>query len=85
MCVGLMKREELTRGTAGGPGNLVVYFGNATGRDGIHGATFASEELTDETMEQRSAVQVGDPFMGKKILEATLELIQSGTVVGISG
>ena len=83
MCAGLMRHEDLTTGSASGPGNLVVYYGNATGRDGIHGATFASEELTDETMEQRSAVQVGDPFMGKKILEATLELIHNQAVVGI--
>ncbi|MBN1517223.1 phosphoribosylformylglycinamidine synthase subunit PurL [Candidatus Sumerlaeota bacterium] len=83
MCVGLMKHEELTLAQAEGAGNLIIYFGNATGRDGIHGATFASEELTDETIEQRSAVQVGDPFMGKKILEATLELIRENAVVGI--
>ena len=80
MCAGLMKHEDLTTAQATGIGNLIIYFGNATGRDGIHGATFASEELTDETIEQRSAVQVGDPFMGKKILEATLELIQKKAV-----
>lgn len=83
MSVGVMRREDLTLAQAKTPGNLVIYFGNATGRDGVHGATFASEELTEETKEQRSAVQVGDPFMGKKILEATLELIRSGVVEAI--
>ncbi|OPZ18781.1 MAG: Phosphoribosylformylglycinamidine synthase 2 [candidate division BRC1 bacterium ADurb.BinA364] len=83
MCVGLAEEKDLTLASADRPGLLVVYFGNSTGRDGIHGATFASEELTEETMEQRSAVQVGDPFMGKKILEATLDLIQAGAVEGI--
>lgn len=83
MAVGVMRQSELTRAVARHPGSIVVYYGNATGRDGVHGATFASVELSEETMEQRSAVQVGDPFMGKKILEATLELIQSGTVEAI--
>ncbi|MCC5876967.1 MAG: phosphoribosylformylglycinamidine synthase subunit PurL [Candidatus Sumerlaeia bacterium] len=83
MSVGVMDRKDLTLAQAKTPGNLVIYFGNATGRDGVHGATFASEELTEETKEQRSAVQVGDPFMGKKILEATLELIRSGVVEAI--
>ena len=79
-CAGVMPKKDLTLACARTPGHVVVYYGNSTGRDGVHGATFASEELTDETMEQRSAVQVGDPFMGKKILEATLELIRSGSV-----
>jgi phosphoribosylformylglycinamidine synthase len=83
MAVGVMRKEDLTLAKARTPGNIVVYYGNATGRDGVHGATFASEELTAETMEQRSAVQVGDPFMGKKILEATLALIYSGSVEAI--
>ena len=83
MAVGVMRKEDLTLAKARTPGNVVVYYGNATGRDGVHGATFASEELTEETMEQRSAVQVGDPFMGKKILEATLALIYSGSVEAI--
>ncbi|MEO8376211.1 MAG: phosphoribosylformylglycinamidine synthase subunit PurL, partial [Candidatus Sumerlaeota bacterium] len=83
MAVGVMRREDLTLAKARNAGSIVVYYGNATGRDGVHGATFASVELTDDTMEQRSAVQVGDPFMGKKILEATLELIKSGTVEAI--
>ncbi len=80
MCVGLMKKENLTLAKARQAGSLVVYFGNATGRDGIHGATFASEELDDEAASKRPAVQVGDPFMGKKILEASLELIEAGIV-----
>jgi len=81
MCVGLMTHDHLMLARAQGPGNLVVYYGSPTGRDGIHGATFASKE--DPHSQQRSAVQVGDPFMGKKIIEATLELIASGAAVGI--
>jgi len=81
MCVGLMRHDQLVLARAQGQGNLVVYYGSPTGRDGIHGATFASKE--DPHSQQRSAVQVGDPFMGKKILEATLELIAKGAVVGI--
>lgn len=83
MCVGMIEKSRITRAVASGSGNLVVYFGNATGRDGIHGATFASTELSEESEEKRSAVQVGDPFVEKKILEATLELIASGAVVAL--
>jgi phosphoribosylformylglycinamidine synthase subunit PurL len=83
MCVGVMRSDELALGQAQGPGNSVLCFGSATGCDGIHGATFASEELSDEALERRGAVQVGDPFMGKRILEATLELIHRGLVAGI--
>ena len=83
MCVGVIEKDKITRAVASGAGNLVVYFGNATGRDGIHGATFASTELTEESEEKRSAVQVGDPFVEKKILEATLELIAAGVLVAI--
>jgi len=83
MCVGLLRREDLTLACARTPGNFVVYYGNATGRDGIHGATFASEELSDASEERRPAVQVGDPFMGKKILEVTLELITERAVEAI--
>ncbi|MDX2176760.1 MAG: phosphoribosylformylglycinamidine synthase subunit PurL [Candidatus Sumerlaeia bacterium] len=83
MCVGIARTEDILLARASGAGNLVLYFGSATGRDGIHGATFASEELTEETLERRGAVQVGDPFMGKKILEATLELIRRKLVVGM--
>ncbi|MGI8904938.1 MAG: phosphoribosylformylglycinamidine synthase subunit PurL [Candidatus Sumerlaeaceae bacterium] len=83
MCVGVIEKSRITRAVASGAGNLVVYYGNATGRDGIHGATFASTELTEESEEKRSAVQVGDPFTEKKILEATLELIAADSVVAI--
>jgi phosphoribosylformylglycinamidine synthase len=83
MCVGRIRTENLTKAAAKTVGGLVIYYGNATGRDGVHGATFASVELSEETMAQRSAVQVGDPFTGKKILEATLELIESGVIEGL--
>lgn len=83
MCVGLIDHDKIQRGVAKGIGNPVFYVGPATGRDGIHGATFASEELTAETEAKRSAVQVGDPFMEKLVMESTLELINSGIVVGI--
>jgi phosphoribosylformylglycinamidine synthase len=83
MAVGLMKHENLATASASGIGNYVVYVGAKTGRDGIHGATFASVELTEESEEKRTAVQVGDPFMEKLLLEATLEVIESGLVVGI--
>lgn len=83
MCVGRIHTANLTKATARTVGAAVVYFGNPTGRDGVHGATFASVELTEETKAQRSAVQVGDPFMGKKILEATLDLIESGLIEAI--
>lgn len=83
MCVGLIDHDKIQKGVAQGVGNPVFYVGPATGRDGIHGATFASEELTAESEAKRSAVQVGDPFMEKLVLEATLDLINSGIVVGI--
>ncbi len=83
MCVGRIRVDMLTKAAAKTVGGLVIYFGNPTGRDGVHGATFASEELSEETRAQRSAVQVGDPFMGKKILEATLDLINAGVIEGI--
>ncbi|GAA3412652.1 phosphoribosylformylglycinamidine synthase subunit PurL [Paenibacillus hodogayensis] len=83
MCVGLIDHDKIQKGVAQGVGNPVFYVGPATGRDGIHGATFASEELTAESEAKRPAVQVGDPFMEKLVLEATLELIDSGIVVGI--
>ena len=83
MCVGLIDHEKIQRGVAKGVGNPVFYVGPATGRDGIHGATFASVELSEESEEKRTAVQVGDPFMEKLVMEATLELINSGIVLGI--
>ncbi len=83
MCIGLINHDQIQRGVAKGVGNPVYYVGPATGRDGIHGATFASEELTAESEAKRPAVQVGDPFMEKLCLEACLELIASGNLVGI--
>jgi phosphoribosylformylglycinamidine synthase len=83
MCVGLIDHDKIQKGVAQGIGNPVFYVGPATGRDGIHGATFASVELSEESEAKRTAVQVGDPFMEKLVLEATLDLINSGIVVGI--
>jgi phosphoribosylformylglycinamidine synthase subunit PurL len=83
MCVGLIDHDMIQKGVAKGVGNPVLYVGPATGRDGIHGATFSSEELSTESEAKRSAVQVGDPFMEKLVMEACLELIASGIVVGI--
>lgn len=83
MCVGLIDHDKIQRGVAQGVGNPVFYVGPATGRDGIHGATFASVELTEESEAKRTAVQVGDPFMEKLVMEACLELIDSGIVLGI--
>ncbi|MDQ0219843.1 phosphoribosylformylglycinamidine synthase subunit PurL [Peribacillus cavernae] len=83
MCVGLINHEDIKKGQAHGAGNTVMYVGAKTGRDGIHGATFASEELSEASEEKRPAVQVGDPFMEKLLLEACLELIQSDALVGI--
>ncbi|WP_165006095.1 MULTISPECIES: phosphoribosylformylglycinamidine synthase subunit PurL [unclassified Enterococcus] len=75
MCVGLIEHKDIQKGQASGVGNSIMYVGAKTGRDGIHGATFASEEFSQEEEQQRSAVQVGDPFMEKLLLEACLELI----------
>ena len=83
MCVGLIDHKDIKKGLAQGVGNTVMYVGAKTGRDGIHGATFASEELTEQSDENRPAVQVGDPFMEKLLLEACLELIHSDALVGI--
>lgn len=77
MSVGLMDQKDIQKGKAAGIGNAVMYVGAKTGRDGIHGATFASADFSDENATQRSAVQVGDPFMEKLLLEACLELIQN--------
>jgi len=83
MCVGLLRHEELQKGLAGGIGNPVLYVGSATGRDGIHGATFASENLSEESESKRPSVQVGDPFMEKLLIEACLEAIRLPGLVGI--
>jgi len=83
MCVGLIDHKDIKKGQAHGAGNTVMYVGAKTGRDGIHGATFASEELTEASEEKRPAVQVGDPFMEKLLLEACLEVVQSDALVGI--
>ncbi|PRO40246.1 phosphoribosylformylglycinamidine synthase subunit PurL [Bacillus sp. LLTC93] len=83
MCVGLINHEDIKKGQAKGVGNTVMYVGAKTGRDGIHGATFASEEFSDGSEEKRSAVQVGDPFMEKLLLEACLEVIKNDALVGI--
>ncbi|SMB91622.1 phosphoribosylformylglycinamidine synthase subunit II [Desulfonispora thiosulfatigenes DSM 11270] len=83
MCVGLVEHKDLAKGIATGVGNPVMVVGAKTGRDGIRGASFASEELGEDTEEKRPAVQVGDPFMEKLLLEACLELIKTGNVVGM--
>jgi phosphoribosylformylglycinamidine synthase len=83
MAVGVMRAEDLITARAHGVGNLLINVGARTGRDGIHGASFASEDLTRESAARRPQVQVGDPFTEKLLLEASLELIQSGTIVAI--
>ena len=85
MCVGVIDHKDIQKGQAKGVGNSIMYVGAKTGRDGIHGATFASEEFVEGEEQQRSAVQVGDPFMEKLLLEACLELIleHSDILVGI--
>ncbi|MFO8069132.1 MAG: phosphoribosylformylglycinamidine synthase subunit PurL [Alkalibacterium sp.] len=85
MCVGLIDHKDIQKGQAKGVGNTIMYVGAKTGRDGIHGATFASEEFSDGEESERSAIQVGDPFMEKLLMEACLELIQdhSDILVGI--
>jgi phosphoribosylformylglycinamidine synthase len=83
MAVGLVKHSEVASAIAKGAGNPVMIVGSATGRDGIHGATFASEEISDKSESKRPSVQVGDPFTEKLLLEATLEVIRAGYLVGI--
>jgi phosphoribosylformylglycinamidine synthase subunit PurL len=82
-CLGVLRHEQLARGTARGVGNPVFYVGAETGRDGLAGAAFASRELTDQSREDRPAVQVGDPFKEKLLLEACLELIAHDAIAGI--
>jgi phosphoribosylformylglycinamidine synthase len=83
MCVGVTKVDKLVKSVAKGVGNLVVYYGSKTGRDGIHGATFASAELSSEKEDTRSSIQIADPFVEKKLIESTLELVDNGLVVAI--
>jgi phosphoribosylformylglycinamidine synthase len=84
LCAGILRHEEIQKGAATGVGNPVYYVGPGTGRDGLGGASFASRELTEESAEDRPAVQKGDPFMEKLLLEACLEMMSiPGLVVGI--
>ncbi len=82
-CLGVLRHDQLARGAARGVGNPVFYVGAETGRDGLAGAAFASRELTEESKEDRPAVQVGDPFKEKLLLEACLELLARDAVAGI--
>jgi phosphoribosylformylglycinamidine synthase len=82
-CLGIARADEIVKGIASGAGNAVYYVGSKTGRDGIHGATMASAEFDDKLAEKRPAVQVGDPFMEKLLLEACLEVMRTGALVGI--
>jgi phosphoribosylformylglycinamidine synthase subunit PurL len=82
-CLGISKTDEIIKGTASGAGNPVYYVGAKTGRDGIHGATMASAEFDEKLEEKRPAVQVGDPFMEKLLLEACLEVMRTDALVGI--
>src|SRR5437870_2542762 len=81
--LGLVRRDQIFYAKAAGEGNLVIYVGAKTGRDGIHGATMASEEFSEESEAKRPNVQVGDPFLEKLLLEACLEAMQTGAIVGI--
>lgn len=83
MAVGVVEVAKIIKGAAHGPGNPVFVVGAATGRDGIHGASFASEDLSEASKEKRPSVQIGDPFKEKLLLEATLELANSNSLVGI--
>ena len=83
MSVGIVKADKTISATAAGVGNLVFFVGSATGKDGIGGASFASANITEESVEELPAVQVGDPFQEKKLLEACLEVIETGAVVGM--
>ena len=82
-CLGIAKADHIIKGVAKGAGNPVYYVGAKTGRDGIHGATMASAEFDEKTDEKRPAVQVGDPFMEKLLLEACLEVMKTDALVGI--
>src|SRR5213592_1695134 len=82
-CLGIAAASDIIKGVASGAGNAVYYVGAKTGRDGIHGATIASAEFDDKSAEKRPAVQVGDPFMEKLLLEACLEVMRTDALVGI--
>lgn len=83
MCVGIIRHDKIVRGKAAGVGNSVMIVGAATGRDGMHGASFASGELSDENPDQGSPMQVGDPFKEKQLMEACLELLEKEWVIGV--
>jgi phosphoribosylformylglycinamidine synthase len=83
MAVGIVKTDRMASAVAKGKGNPLMIVGSKTGRDGIHGATFASEEISEESEEKRPSVQIGDPFTEKLLLEATLEIIKEDLIVGI--
>lgn len=82
-CLGILKKDAIFKGNASGIGNSVIYVGSKTGRDGIHGVTMASEEFDDSSEAKRPNVQVGDPFTEKLLLEACLEVMKKGLIVGI--
>src|SRR5688500_3687429 len=82
-CLGIARADEIVKGVAKGTGNPVYYVGSKTGRDGIHGATMASAEFDENSAEKRPAVQVGDPFMEKLLLEACLEVMKTDALIGI--
>jgi len=83
MSIGTVKVDQIARAKAAGKGNPVMLVGASTGRDGIHGVTFASEEISEKSEERRPSVQIGDPFMEKLLLEASLEIIKQDLIVGI--
>jgi phosphoribosylformylglycinamidine synthase len=83
MGVGILKHDEIKKGVASGEGNSVMYVGAATGKDGIHGATFASTELAEDSDKARPDVQAGDPFVEKLLIDAFLEVMQNSAVIGV--
>jgi phosphoribosylformylglycinamidine synthase II len=83
MCVGVVPLKNVTTAAASGAGNPVLYLGSATGKDGIHGATFASDDLGEDSEQKRPNVQIGDPFAEKLLIEATLEALETGAVIAI--
>ncbi len=83
MCVGILRLDDITTAAAAGVGNPVIYLGSATGKDGIHGATFASDALGEDSDAKRPNVQIGDPFAEKLLIEATLEALATGAVAAI--